>query len=102
LVTIRRQIEAALAAWRDAERRLAESADGHDEELRAEVARHRERFHTLSGTYMAGRIELLKDAEQRRRKSVASTPAFHDAAREEKELAAEIWDEARRSDEETP
>jgi hypothetical protein len=98
----RQEIEAALAAWRDAERRLAGSTDGHNEELRAEVTHHRERFHQLSGDYMRVRIDELKVTEQRRLLARASSDEFHEAAQREKALAAEIWDEARRSDEETP
>ena len=95
-------IEAALAAWRDAERRLATATDGNAEALKAAVARHREEFHRLSGDHMADQIDRLRAAEQRRMNAVPSSPPFHAAAQEEKALAAEIWEEARASDEETP
>jgi hypothetical protein len=51
---------------------------------------------------MAEQIDRLKAAEQRRSASVPSTKPLHEAARAEREIAAEIWDEARMSDEETP
>ena len=95
-------IEAALAAWREAERLLAEAPEGREDGLKAQVDLRREQFQELSAAHMAEQIDRLKAAEQRRSASVPSTQPFHDAAREEKALAAEIWDEARLSDEETP
>jgi hypothetical protein len=95
-------IEQALAAWREAERNLADASDGDRERLEAEVARTREVFQQLSTEYMINRIESLHDAEARRATETPSTTQFHEAAKEEKQIATEIWDMARLSDEDTP
>jgi hypothetical protein len=97
-----REFEEALAAWRDAVRRLEHATDGETEVLAAEVADHRQRFQELSAQYMMDRIDALKHAEAKRRSELPSTPAFHEAAREEMDIAAEIWDTARISDAEIP
>lgn len=41
-------------------------------------------------------------AEGRRSQATPSTPPFHEAARDTQEIAAEIWEAARSSDEDTP
>ena len=97
-----REIEEALAAWRDAQRRLDNALDGDREALESEVERERTRFHRLSAEHMMEQIDALHDAETRRRAATPSTASFHEAARDEKAIAAEIWDQARLSDEETP
>ena len=51
---------------------------------------------------MAERIQDLRDAERRRRQEVPSTEPYHDAARDEAAIAADIFDAARRNDEDTP
>ena len=99
---MRKQIEEALAAWRDAVRRQDNASDGDRDALDAEVARYRDLFNRLSSDYMMDRIDALKEAEDRRQSSTPSTEPFHQAARDKKAIAAEIWDEARVSDEETP
>ena len=99
---MRTEIEDALAAWRDAARRLDNAVDGDREALSAEVERHRDHFHRLSARHMMDRIDALHDAEARRMAAVPSTDPFHEAARDEKAIAAEIWESARMSDEETP
>jgi hypothetical protein len=99
---MRQEIEEALALWREAERRRDSATDGHRAELDAEIAQHRERFQHLTSRYMIERIDALKEAEGRRASAVPSTDPFHEAAREEKAIAEEIWDAARVSDEETP
>jgi hypothetical protein len=99
---VRKQIEEALASWRDAVRRQDNATDGDRDALDAEVARYRDMFNRLSSEYMIDRIDALRDAEDRRQGSTPSTQPFHDAAREEKAIAAEIWDTERVSDEETP
>jgi hypothetical protein len=95
-------IEASLAAWRDAERRLAEAVDGEAEVLTREVALHRDEFQRLSAEHMVTWIGKLHEAEGRRAHATPSTPPFHEAARDTQEIAAEIWESARRSDEDTP
>jgi hypothetical protein len=97
----RQAIEAALAGWREAERKLA-GAKGDTEAIQADIERHRSKFHQLSGEHMAERIDALKDAEQRRLTALPSTHPFHQAAQDEKLIANEIWENARESDEDTP
>jgi hypothetical protein len=98
----RAEIEAALAAWRQAERKLQAGADGNRDAILAEIERQRSEFQRLSAEHMIDRLDALKDAEVRRASATPSTPPFHDAAKDEKAIAAEIWDHARESDEETP
>ena len=97
----RQQIEAALAGWREAERKLA-GANGDTDAIKAEIERHREAFHRLSGEHMAERMDALHDAEDRRISAMPSTHPFHQAAQDEKLIANEIWENARESDEDTP
>ncbi len=47
-------------------------------------------------------IAKLQEAEGRRANATPSTPTFHQAARDTEEIAAEIWEAARESDEDTP
>ena len=47
-------------------------------------------------------IAKLEAAESRRSHATPSTPPFHEAARETETIAAEIWETARQSDEDTP
>ena len=68
---MRTEIEDALAAWRDAARRLDNAVDGDLEALSAEVERHRDHFHRLSARHMMDRIDPLQrcrvDARRGRR-----------------------------------
>jgi len=98
----RETIEAALAAWRDAERRLARAVDGEAEALEHEIGLHRDKFQRLSAEHMIEWIDKLKEAEDRRSHATPSTVPFHEAARETQEIAAEIWEAARSSDADTP
>src|SRR3954469_15742426 len=98
----RTEIEAALEEWRAAQRRLAHSSNGARDSLQAAVDAAREKFQQLSADHMLERIDALQEAEERRQHETASTPAYHDAAREETEIAADIWDAARQNDEDTP
>ncbi len=97
-----RKIEESLADWRDAQRRLDGTTDGELEALKAEVEEHRQRFQQLSAEYMMDRIDALRDAEGRRKTETPSTAPYHRAAREEMEIASEIWGMARVSDEDVP
>ncbi|MEA2678041.1 MAG: hypothetical protein QOJ81_2182 [Chloroflexota bacterium] len=99
---MRTEIENALAAWRDAERRLQNATDGDRAALEAEVVRHRTAFHHLSADHMMERIDALHDAEERRHAETPSTDKYHEVAREEKAIAAEIFDAAVQNDEDTP
>ena len=95
-------IEASLAAWRDAERRLAGATNGDAEALKGEVALSRGVYQKLSAEHMLEWIDKLHEAEGRRSHSMPSTVPFHEAARDTQLIAAEIWESARASDEDTP
>lgn len=97
----RQEIEASLAGWRAAERRLSH-ADGDRDAIEAEITRHRSEFQRLSAAHMIDRMDALKDAEDRRSTSTPSTRPFHQAAQDEKVIADEIWESARQSDSDTP
>jgi L-lactate utilization protein LutC len=101
-MVMREAIEAALASWRDAERRQAQVVDGDRERLTAEVECYRAEFQRLSAEHMVEWIAKLQEAEGRRSHSTPSTPPFHEAARDAQAIAAEIWETARESDEDTP
>ncbi len=98
----REAIETALAAWRDADRRLANAVDGEVDALREEAERHRDEFQRLSAQHMVEWIGKLHEAEARRAHATPSTLPFHLAARDTQEIASEIWEAARSSDEDTP
>ncbi|MGZ8769237.1 hypothetical protein [Aeromicrobium sp.] len=99
---MRKKIEQALAAWREAEKRLQNATNGDRDALQADVDRHRNDFQSLSGDHMIERMDALHDAESRRQSEMPSTPPYHAAARQEKAIAAEIFESARANDEDTP
>lgn len=101
-VTQREAIESALAAWRDAERALAQAIDGEADALAGAVKVHRDEFQRLSAEHMVEWMDKLHEAEDRRAHATPSTVPFHQAARDTQEIAAEIWESARSSDEDTP
>ena len=98
----RESIEAALASWRAAERQLAAATNGDTDNLQIEVVRCRGEFQRLSAEHMIEWIGKLHEAEDRRSRATPSTVPFHLAARDTQEIAAEIWEAARSSDEDTP
>ena len=98
----REAIEAALASWRDAERRHTSAVDGDAAALSHEVTRYRDEFQRLSAEHMVEWMDKLQEAEDRRSNATPSTVPFHKAARDTQEIAAQIWEAARRSDEDTP
>ncbi len=98
----RRSVEAALAAWRDAERRLSRAIDGDTEGLSREVNEYRDEYQRLSAANMNEHLARLDEAEGRRANATPSTVPFHEAARDTQEIAAAIWEAARSSDEDTP
>jgi hypothetical protein len=98
----REAIEMALAEWRDAERRLAGALDGGAEAASREVKLHRDEFQALSSAHMAEWMGKLAEAEDRRSHATPSSVPFHVAARETQQIASEIWEAARSSDEDTP
>jgi hypothetical protein len=101
-VSRREAIEAALAAWRDAERRLALSVGDQVEGVSRQLEQHRTEFQRLSADHMVERIGKLREAENRRANATPSTLQFHEAARDTQEIASDIWEAARHSDEDTP
>ena len=101
-MTQRELIEAALLAWRDAERQLAKAVDGEASALARKVTLRRDDFQRLSAEHMVEWMGKLHEAEGRRANATPSTPPFHEAARDTQEIAAEIWEAARQSDEDTP
>lgn len=98
----RHSVETALAAWRDAERRLSGAIDGDVEGLTREVGVRRDEYQRLSAANMNEWMARLDEAEGRRANATPSTLPFHEAARDTQEIAAEIWEAARSSDEDTP
>lgn len=98
----REAIEKALESWRDAERRLDRAVDGQADGLMREVQSHRDKFQQLSAEHMIEWMDKLREAEGRRSHATPSTLPFHEAARDTQEIAAEIWEAARSSDEDTP
>jgi len=101
-VVRRESIEAALSSWRAAERYLAASTSADTEDLEGEVVRCRSSFQRLSAEHMIEWMAKLHEAEDRRSHATPSTLPFHLAARDTQEIAAEIWEAARSSDEDTP
>lgn len=97
----RQAIETALAAWRDTERRQSGAVDGEREALTREVDLHRAEFQRLSAAHMTEWIGKLQEAESRRAHATPSTVPFHEAARDTQQIASEIWEAARSSDEDT-
>jgi len=101
-MTQREAIESALAKWRDAERQLARAVDGEAHALAGTVKVHRDEFQRLSAEHMVEWMDKLHEAEGRRANATPSTVSFHQAARDTQDIAAEIWESARSSDEDTP
>lgn len=99
---MRPEVEEALALWRDAVRSRDAASETERLMLDAEVARLRAEFQQISAEYMMNRIDALRDAETRRASAVPSTEPFHQAARDEAAIAAEIWDSALINDREVP
>lgn len=98
----RQTVEAALTAWRDAERRLYRAASGDAAELAREVETHRDEYQRLTAANMNEWMAQLDEAEGRRANATPSSLPFHEAARDTQEIASQIWEAARSSDEDTP
>ena len=95
-------IGVALAAWRDAERRQARASGAEAEALTLEVEHQRDEYQRLSTAHMVDSLARLDEAEDRRAHATPSTLPFHEAARDTQEIASDIWEAARESDEDTP
>lgn len=100
MVSRRESLQEALRVWRAAERELEASGDGRDRE--AEVVRLRDEYHRLYTENMSENLDRLHEAEDRRSRAVPSTPPFHAATRDTETAAADIWEQARRGDRDTP
>ena len=98
----RHTVETALAAWRDAERRLSRATDGDVDGLTRDVEVRRDAYQRLSAANMNEWMARLDEAEGRRANAAPSTLPFHEAARDTQDIAAEIWEAARSGDEDTP
>ena len=101
MVSRREALQEALRLWRAAERELVESGDGNDV-LEANVARLRDEYQHLYTEGMVENMSLLHEADQRRSRATPSTADFHAATRDTEAIAAEIWEQARRGDRDTP
>ena len=101
MVSRRESLQEALRLWRTAERELVDSGDG-DDILEANVARLRDEYQVLYSEGMAENIKRLNEADERRSRSTPSTPDFHEATRDTESIAADIWEQARRGDRDTP
>jgi hypothetical protein len=100
MVSRRDALQEALRTWRAADRDLEASGDGPVRE--ANVARLRDEYNRLYTEGMVENLARLHAAEDRRSRSVPSTPAFHAATQDTEIVAADIWEQARRGDRDTP
>jgi hypothetical protein len=89
-----KDIEAALAAWRAAERRVEEADGNLTPGMIQELADARATYQEIASAHMAERIDALHAAESRRSAADPSSDLFHQAVAEEKAIANEIWSEA--------
>ena len=101
VVNRRETLQEALRVWRTAERELFESGDGR-EDLEMNVARLRNDYQRLYSEGMVENIDRLHEADARRSRAIPSTPDFHEATRDTEEIAADIWEQARRGDRDSP
>ena len=81
---------------------MAAAVNGEDTEAAADVAHYRAEYQRLCADSMARWMAELQEAEGRRANATPSTLPFHEAARDTQTIAAEIWENARSSDEDTP
>jgi hypothetical protein len=100
MVSRRESLQEALRAWRTAERDLQASGDGPVRE--ANVARLRDEYQRIYTANMTDNLTRLHEAEDRRANSTPSTPDFHNATQDTEVAAADIWEQARRGDRDTP
>lgn len=100
MVSRREALQEALSLWRTAERDLEASGDGRERE--ANVARLRDEYNRLYTEGMVDNLARLHEAEGRRSRATPSTPDFHAATQDTEVVAADIWEQARRGDRDTP
>jgi hypothetical protein len=101
MVSRREALHETLRLWRTAERELFESGDGNDV-LEANVARLRAEYQRIYTENMIENMARLTEADGRRSSATPSTRAFHVATRDTEDIAADIWEQARRGDRDTP
>lgn len=101
MVSRRETLQEALGLWRTAERDLIASGDGR-EDLQLNVVRLRDDYQRLYSENMVENMDRLRAADDRRARAVPSTPAFHHATQDTETIAADIWEQARRGDRDTP
>lgn len=89
-----KDIEAALLAWRAAERRIEEANGNLTPEMEQQLRDAKAHYQDIATAHMTERIDALRAAEQRRAAAEPSSPPFHEAAAEEKSIASEIWSDA--------
>ena len=104
MVNRRESLAEALRLWRAAERELIERGDGREDrdDLHAEVRRLREAYQRCYSEGMVENIDRLHEADDRRSRATPSTADFHAATRDTEEIAADIWEQARRGDRDSP
>lgn len=100
MVSRRETLHEALRAWRAAERELRASGDGASGA--ATVARLRDEYQRIYTENMTDNLDRLHEAEDRRSRSTPSTPDFHNATQDTEDVAADIWEQARRGDRDSP
>ena len=101
MVNRREALQEALRQWRAAEREHIESGDGRAD-LEANVRRLGDEYQRLYSEGMVENIDRLHEADDRRMRATPSTAAFHTATRDTEEIAADIWEQARRGDRDSP
>jgi hypothetical protein len=95
-----KDIEAALAAWRAAERRVAEADGNLTPGMIQDLADARATYQEIASAHMTERIDALYAVEGRRSMAEASSDQFREAVAEQKAIANEIWSEADQIDRE--
>ena len=100
MVSRREALQEALSVWRSADRELAASGASR-QDLQLKVDSLRDNYQRLYTEGMVDNLDRLQNADLRRSRSTPSTPAFHEATRDTQEIAADIWEQARRGDRDT-
>lgn len=98
----REELFEALRQWTFAERELEESTGGPRADLEAHVVQLRDDYHGIFAESMLQQLSALHQVDELRASSTPSTPPYHDALRRTEEIAANIWEQARRGDREAP
>ena len=100
MLSRRESLQEALRAWRTAERER--QADGDSPQREASVVRLRDEYQRVYSANMTDNLSRLHEAEDRRSHATPSTPDFHLATQDTEVAAADIWEQARRADRDTP